>query len=134
MQLIRSGRLKPWKSHWRARSFRGRDGLDQVHRQPRAAPKLFGGGWQLVQGIAKLHLESLRVEAIAIRLEAIASRVEAIAIRLEAIASRVEAIAIRLEAISSRLEAVAIIGWRPSQGLAPGTRAELPPECVSGFA
>ena len=35
----------------------------------------------------------LRLEAIAIRSEAIASRVEAIAIRSEAIASRVEAIA-----------------------------------------
>ena len=35
---------------------------------------------------------------------------------LEAIASRVEAIASRvgLEAIASRLEAIAIVGWRPS--------------------
>ena len=41
------------------------------------------------------------MEAIAIRLEAIASRLEAIAIRLEAIASRLKAIAIRLEAIAS---------------------------------
>ena len=49
-----------------------------------------------------------RLEAIAIRVEAIASRLETIAIRLEAIASRLEAIAISLEAIVSRLEAIAI--------------------------
>ena len=48
------------------------------------------------------------MEAIVIRLEAIASRLEAIAIRLEAIASRLEAIAIRLEAIARRLEAIDI--------------------------
>ena len=57
-----------------------------------------------------IRLEAIasRLEAIAIRVEAIASRLEAIAIRVEAIASRLETIAIRLEAIASRLEAIAI--------------------------
>ena len=48
------------------------------------------------------------MEAIALRLEAIASRLEAIALRLEAIASRWEAIALRLEAIPSRLVAIVL--------------------------
>ena len=53
----------------------------------------------------------MRLEAMAMRLEAIASWLEAIAIRLEAIASRLEAIAIRLEAIASRLQAITFIGF-----------------------
>ena len=55
-----------------------------------------------------------RLEAIATRVEAIASRLGAIATRVEAIASRLEAIATRVEAIANRLEAIATIGWRPS--------------------
>ena len=55
-----------------------------------------------------MALKSTRLEAIAIRLEAIATRWEAIAITLEAIATRLEAIAIRLEAIATRWEAIAI--------------------------
>ena len=52
-------------------------------------------GWLVVWG----HLE-----AIAIRVEVIASTLEAIAVRVEAIANRLEAIATWFEAIASRLE------------------------------
>ena len=48
-----------------------------------------------------------RLEAIATRVEGIASRLDAIATRVEAIASRLEAIATRVEGIASRLEAIA---------------------------
>ena len=58
----------------------------------------------------------MRLEAMAMRLEAIASWLEAIAIRLEAIASRLEAIAIRLEAIASRLQAITFIGFLEVSG------------------
>ena len=53
-----------------------------------------------------------RLEAIASRLEAIASRLEAIASRLEASAGRWEAIASRLEASAGRREAIATIKYR----------------------
>ena len=56
---------------------------------------------------SRVEAFATRLEAIATRVVAIASRVEAIATRLEAIASRVEAIATRLKAIASRVEAIA---------------------------
>ena len=67
----------------------------------------------LVQSIAHpdlvwLEAIAIRLDAIAIRLETIAIRLEAIAIGLEAIPIRLEAIAIGLEAMASRLDAIAI--------------------------
>ena len=64
-----------------------------------------GAAGSLQSGVG---LGCIRLEAIAPRLENIATRLEAIAIRLEAIASRLKAIAIRLEAIAPRLDAIAI--------------------------
>ena len=55
----------------------------------------------------------IRLEAIALSLEAMVLRLEAIASTLEAIPLRLEAIALRLEAIPSRLEP-SLLGWRPS--------------------
>ena len=48
-----------------------------------------------------------RLEAIALKLEAITLRLEAITLRLEAMALRLEAIALRFQAISLSLEAMA---------------------------
>ena len=62
----------------------------------------------------RLEAIAIGLAAIAIRLEAIAIGLEAIAIRLEAIAIRLEAISIRFGAIAIRLEAIAIRLERPS--------------------
>ena len=50
----------------------------------------------------------IRLEAIALGLEAIAIRLEVMAIRLEAIALGLEAVAIRLEVMAIRSEAIAL--------------------------
>ena len=59
---------------------------------------------QFVNHSQPAHHPHLEMEAITLRLEAIASRLEAIALRLEAIASRLEAMALRLEAIARLLD------------------------------
>ena len=73
-----------------------------------------------------IRLEAIALEAMAIRLEAIA--LQAIATRLEAIPIRLEAIAIRLEAITTSSKKLLIRLEATYHGHSmPGLRLRLPP-------